>query len=132
MIRTDNFSMSPLFLLLVCLLSSLTLDAKVVKHVFEVSYFEGSPDGVHKDKILGINGQFPGPAIHADVGDRMEIDVINLIQDGQNLSMHWHGLHQRNQYCEDGIYIHYYLRTIKKASKKIEIIIWWYISQGQI
>ncbi|ODM89025.1 L-ascorbate oxidase, partial [Orchesella cincta] len=76
--------------------------AKIVRHTFEVAYFNGSPDGIHKDKILGINGQSPGPTIEADVGDTLEITLINSIQDGQNTTIHWHGIHQKGSIFEDG------------------------------
>lgn len=64
-------------------------------YIFRVSYITGSPDGVRTSKILGINGKFPGPVIEAEVGDTLEITVINEIQDGQNTTMHWHGILQR-------------------------------------
>ncbi|CAL8133006.1 unnamed protein product [Orchesella dallaii] len=68
----------------------------------EVYYFSGSPDGVYKDQILGINGKFPGPTIEADVGDTIEVTLINKIQDRQNTTLHWHGMHQRGSLFEDG------------------------------
>lgn len=83
--------------------STITIEAKIVKHVFEVKYFSGTPDGVYKEKILGINGQFPGPLIEADLGDILQVDLINRIQDGQqNTSLHWHGIHQKGTPFEDG------------------------------
>jgi len=102
--NSDNFLFSCYLTVLVAtfLMFLNSTHAKIVKHVLEVNYFEGSPDGVYKGNILGINGKFPGPTIYAEVGDQLEVDVINLIQDGQNLSIHWHGLHQRNQHFEDG------------------------------
>jgi FtsP/CotA-like multicopper oxidase with cupredoxin domain len=107
-------------------LLSETASSKTISRIFDISYFEGSPDGVHKEKILGVNEQFPGPAIYADVGDTIEIDIVNNIQDGQNVSIHWHGLHQRGQYCEDGTsqisqcplkngYTQHYRFTVKDA-----------------
>jgi len=76
--------------------------SKLVRHIFEVSYFKGAPDGVWKDKILGINGVFPGPTITAQVGDDLEIFVLNHIQDKQNTSIHWHGIHHTDSHFEDG------------------------------
>jgi len=71
------------------------LNAKVIRHTFKVSYITGSPDGVWTSNILGINGEFPGPTIEGHQGDLLEITVLNRIQDGQNVSIHWHGIHQR-------------------------------------
>lgn len=71
------------------------MNAKVIRHTFKVSYITGSPDGVWTSNILGINGEFPGPTIEGHQGDLLEITVLNRIQDGQNVSIHWHGIHQR-------------------------------------
>lgn len=78
------------------------LEAKVVNYTLEVHYFPGSPDGVHKDKVLGINGEFPGPTLEAEVGDTLEITLVNSLQDGQNTSVHWHGISQKGSLFEDG------------------------------
>ncbi|CAL8107651.1 unnamed protein product [Orchesella dallaii] len=83
-------------------LLSLPVHSKTVKHTFEVSYFSGLPDGVWVNNILCINGKFPGPTIEAEVGDVLEVTVINKIQDGQNVTIHWHGLHQRGTQFQDG------------------------------
>ncbi|ODN00020.1 Iron transport multicopper oxidase FET3 [Orchesella cincta] len=83
-------------------LASLTVNAKIVRHTFEVSYITGQPDGVWTKSILGINGKFPGPTIEGAVGDVAEITVINKIHDGQNVTIHWHGIHQRGTPFEDG------------------------------
>lgn len=65
------------------------------QYTFRVSYVSGTPDGVWTNSILGINGKFPGPVIEAEMGDTLEITVINDIQDGQNVTIHWHGIYQR-------------------------------------
>lgn len=78
------------------------VEAKVLYYTLEVYYISGSPDGIHKDKILGFNGEFPGPTLEADVGDTLEVTLINRIQDGQNTTVHWHGVHQRGSLFEDG------------------------------
>ncbi|ODN00014.1 L-ascorbate oxidase [Orchesella cincta] len=78
------------------------VNSKTVKHTFRVSYISGLPDGVLTTSILGINGKYPGPLIEAEVGDVLEVTVINKIQDGQNVTLHWHGLHQRGTPFQDG------------------------------
>lgn len=83
-------------------LNTNNVEAKTVSHTFEVKYFSGSQDGVYKEKIIGINGQFPGPTIEAEVGDILQIDLVNNHQDGQNATIHWHGIHQKHSHCEDG------------------------------
>ncbi|CAL8145366.1 unnamed protein product [Orchesella dallaii] len=77
-------------------------NAKIVSYTLNISYFSGFPDGTYKSKILGINNQFPGPPLTACEGDTLEIVVSNNIQDGQNTSIHWHGIHQKGSNFEDG------------------------------
>src|SRR5690348_10598892 len=69
---------------------------KDLHYEFTISYIAGSPDGVYKSKILAVNGQFPGTTIKGEVGDILHVIVHNRIQDGQNTSIHWHGLRQRD------------------------------------
>ncbi|ODN00019.1 Iron transport multicopper oxidase FET3, partial [Orchesella cincta] len=87
---------------LLVVLASLSVNSEIVRHTFEVNYLTGQPDGVWTKNILGINGKFPGPTIEGRVGDFAEITLINRIHDGQNVSIHWHGLHQRGTPFEDG------------------------------
>lgn len=49
-----------------------------------------------------INQQMPGPAIHVCKDDRVIIDITNYIP-GQELSIHWHGLHQKETPWMDGV-----------------------------
>jgi hypothetical protein len=92
-----NFST---FYLVVSLLS--LCSGKTIFHEFHIRYVAGAPDGVFKEKILSVNGLFPGPTIEAEVGDVLHIVLYNEIQDGQNVSMHWHGIHHRGTPFEDG------------------------------
>jgi iron transport multicopper oxidase len=36
------------------------------------------------------------------LGDVLHVKVHNNIEDGQNTSIHWHGIHQRDTQFEDG------------------------------
>lgn len=44
--------------------------------VTEIDNWTG-PDGVVKDKVMLINGQYPGPVLYADWGDTLVIEVSN-------------------------------------------------------
>jgi hypothetical protein len=66
---------------------------------FTVSDMEVNPDGVYRPMIL-INGQFPGPLIECNDGDRLVIDVEN--QSVNATSFHWHGLYQNGSNWMDG------------------------------
>lgn len=69
------------YCVVVSIISLTSIDSKLIRHTFVIEYFSGFPDGVYKEKILGINGQFPGPLIEAYIGDTLQVDVINRIQD---------------------------------------------------
>ncbi|KAJ9063254.1 hypothetical protein DSO57_1002158 [Entomophthora muscae] len=59
-----------------------------------------APDN-HAVPGMTINGQFPGPAITLEVGDTVEINVINEID--HPLTIHWHGLLQKASPAADGV-----------------------------
>lgn len=66
---------------------------------FTVSDMEVNPDGVYRPMIL-INGQFPGPLIECNDGDRLVVEVENK---GVNATaLHWHGLYQNGSNWMDG------------------------------
>ena len=52
---------------------------------------DGAPDGVAR-RLLLINGQFPGPVIEANEGDRLVVKVNNFLTIPS--SIHWHGQYQ--------------------------------------
>ncbi|CAG8443210.1 14651_t:CDS:2 [Acaulospora morrowiae] len=58
-----------------------------------------SPDKFAR-QVWSVNGQYPGPLIRANVGDVLNITVINML--GDPSSIHWHGLEQRNNNWYDG------------------------------
>jgi FtsP/CotA-like multicopper oxidase with cupredoxin domain len=47
-----------------------------------------------------INGQFPGPLIRVNQGDRVLVNVTNQLSNGT--SMHWHGFYQNGTNWMDG------------------------------
>uniref|UniRef100_A0A336MJM4 CSON002551 protein n=1 Tax=Culicoides sonorensis TaxID=179676 RepID=A0A336MJM4_CULSO len=58
---------------------------------------DGMERGVHS-----INRQVPGPSINVCHGDRVVIDVVNMMA-GTATTLHWHGLHMRNSQVYDGV-----------------------------
>ncbi|CAN4080688.1 unnamed protein product [Withania somnifera] len=54
----------------------------------------------HTKSMVTVNGKFPGPPIVAREGDRLEIKVINHVQN--NISIHWHGIRQLHSAWADG------------------------------
>ncbi|KAF6203776.1 hypothetical protein GE061_002111 [Apolygus lucorum] len=58
-------------------------------------------DGVERG-MIAVNRMLPGPSIQVCDGDRVVIDVHNMMQ-GLELTIHWHGIHQRNTQISDGV-----------------------------
>lgn len=58
-------------------------------------------DGIERS-ILVVNRQMPGPAIEVCQGDRITVDVINLLH-SESTTMHWHGQHHVKTPYMDGV-----------------------------
>lgn len=89
------FSLKLVTLLQFVFIANFADAGRTLRYTFDVSYISGNPDGVWTNSILGINGQFPGPVIEGEVGDLLQVTLINNIQDGQNVTLHWHGILQQ-------------------------------------
>ena len=71
------------------------------KYTLTVQNKTMSPVGVPK-QMLVINGQYPGPLIEANWGDKLEITVVNELENN-GTGIHWHGLRQGGTNCGDGV-----------------------------
>ncbi|XP_076174595.1 uncharacterized protein LOC143150301 [Ptiloglossa arizonensis] len=58
-------------------------------------------DGIERP-ILVVNRQMPGPPIEVCQGDRVIVDVINLLH-SESTTMHWHGQHHVKTPYMDGV-----------------------------
>ncbi|KAK9376557.1 Cupredoxin [Lipomyces chichibuensis] len=66
-----------------------------------ISEVAGWPDGYNRTMTV-INGQFPGPLIEVNMGDRL---IVNVQNNGVNMTtMHFHGLFQNGTNFMDGTY----------------------------
>lgn len=75
-------------------------EAPTTRHYdFVVEEAIGAPDGVEK-LMLVVNGQFPGPTIEANAGDRIVVNVTNKLPNAT--AIHWHGLYQNGTNYYDG------------------------------
>ncbi|KAF3937579.1 Laccase-4 [Dactylella cylindrospora] len=74
--------------------------AKTVTYDFNVTYTEANPDGQFLRRVIGINNQWPIPAIDVEKGDRV---IVNL-ENGLDVptSLHFHGLFQNGTNYMDG------------------------------
>ncbi|XP_073127172.1 L-ascorbate oxidase homolog [Henckelia pumila] len=68
---------------------------------WNITYGQIYPFGICQQVIL-INGQFPGPDIHAVTNDNLIINVHNHLPEPFLLS--WNGVQQRRNSFEDGVY----------------------------
>ena len=59
-------------------------------------------DGISYRSIITINGQFPGPTLIATTGQTVKFRVYNRLM-SQSVSIHWHGLFQRDTPWMDGV-----------------------------
>ncbi|KAF2671318.1 laccase [Microthyrium microscopicum] len=59
-----------------------------------------APDGFSRPMMV-VNGQYPGPAIRANWGDKISVTVTNSLTTN-GTGIHWHGLRQLNTNQQDG------------------------------
>lgn len=64
-----------------------------------ISDITANPDGVFRPMMV-INGQFPGPMIVVNEGDRVVVNVVNQAKNAT--AIHWHGLFQNGTNFMDG------------------------------
>ncbi|KZT20141.1 multicopper oxidase [Neolentinus lepideus HHB14362 ss-1] len=64
-----------------------------------------APDGFPRSAVL-VDGQFPAPLIKATKGDRVQMNVHDLLEDNtmeRALTIHWHGIFQHKSNYADGV-----------------------------
>ncbi|XP_031478833.1 monocopper oxidase-like protein SKU5 [Nymphaea colorata] len=71
-----------------------------VYYEWEVSYKDVSPLGV-KQKVIAINGMFPGPPINATTNWNVLVNVWNNLD--EPLLITWSGIQQRRNSWQDGV-----------------------------
>ena len=89
-------------LLLLCSLAALSVsaEAKVHHHTWDIAYRYKYLDCVEKLAVT-INGESPGPTIHATQGDTIVVTVHNKLET-ENTGIHWHGIRQIGSPWADG------------------------------
>jgi FtsP/CotA-like multicopper oxidase with cupredoxin domain len=81
--------MKPLYIsLLVSSLASVVLGG-VARFNLDLTWEIGAPDGVERWMVF-VNKQFPGPTLHINQGDHVELTVYNHLPFGTTL--HAHGI----------------------------------------
>ncbi|CAO3563124.1 unnamed protein product [Mortierella alpina] len=74
--------------------------AEDVVYNWNITYVMANPDGLFERQVIGINGQFPPPAIHVTLNDTLVINVVNQLR--EPTSLHAHGLFQTGNAQMDG------------------------------
>ena len=59
-------------------------------------------DGYTYRSFIGVNGRIPGPTLIVTEGQLVKVNVINRLA-SESISIHWHGMHQRNSNWMDGV-----------------------------
>lgn len=73
----------------------------IVKYDFDVAWTWTSPKGLPARSLIGVNGKWPPPSIHAAVGDNVLVKVSNSLTN-QSTSLHFHGLFMNGSANMDG------------------------------
>ncbi|KAH6682996.1 laccase [Halenospora varia] len=80
--------------------TSWPVTGKTVSYNLEITNTTMAPDGFERI-VFAINGQYPGPTIHANWGDTISVTVKNSLQNN-GTGIHWHGIRQMNSGQMDG------------------------------
>ncbi|KIX04681.1 uncharacterized protein Z518_05551 [Rhinocladiella mackenziei CBS 650.93] len=89
-----------LFLLIFTSILQSTLSSNVT-YDFNITWVAVNPDGAFTRPTIGVNGQWPPPQIHANLGDTITVNVLNLLGN-QSTSLHFHGLFMNGSTHMDG------------------------------
>ncbi|KAF9574135.1 ferroxidase fet3 [Mortierella alpina] len=76
------------------------VQARVVTYDWNITYVMANPDGLFERQVIGINGQFPPPAINVTLNDTLVINAFNQLS--EPTSLHAHGLFQTGNAQMDG------------------------------
>ncbi|CAN0887947.1 Putative laccase-9 [Linum grandiflorum] len=84
-----------------------------------------------RNKIMTVNGEYPGPTLYVQRGDVIFVDVIN--DSPHNVTLHWHGVIQpRNPWIDGPEYITQCpIQPGRKFSQRVEFsteegTLWWH------
>lgn len=72
-----------------------------VTYDWKITWVEVNPDGQKLRPATGINGKWPCPAISANVGDTIVVNVHNQLGN-ETTSLHFHGLFMEGNNAMDG------------------------------
>lgn len=85
--------------LLLCSVFEVAAEVRKFEMTIEEVEIEVAPG--FKSKVWGFDGQVPGPLIHVNEGDEVEVTVSNYTT--LNHTVHWHGMYQTDSWKSDGV-----------------------------
>jgi iron transport multicopper oxidase len=74
--------------------------AGTVTYDLDITWVLASPDGFERP-VIGVNNQWPPPALYATVGDQVIVNVNNKLGNATT-SLHFHGIFQNGTTNMDG------------------------------
>lgn len=75
--------------------------ASAAVYNWDVTWVNRNPDGLHERPVIGINNQWPVPAITANIGEQITVHLTNQLGN-ETTSLHFHGLFQNGTNAMDG------------------------------
>lgn len=91
-----------MFLYLLALATHLLVaSAATVTYNWNITWVTANPDGQQPRPVIGINDQWPLPALNFTRGDRIIANVYNALGN-ESTSVHWHGFYQNGTNQMDG------------------------------
>lgn len=100
--KTSKMKINLNFLIIFILNSfNLIFSSQIHYYNLIISKVPLKPDG-YNVLTYTINGQLPGPIIKININDRLLINVTNDMFMHESITMHWHGINQKNSQWYDG------------------------------
>ncbi|KAG7014566.1 Monocopper oxidase-like protein SKU5 [Cucurbita argyrosperma subsp. argyrosperma] len=99
-LRFFHFLLPLAAFLVLCLKRTALAGDPYVFFDWTVSYVSASPLGV-KQKVIGINGQFPGPVLNVTTNWNVVVNVKNDLD--EPLLLTWNGIQHRKNSWQDGV-----------------------------
>jgi FtsP/CotA-like multicopper oxidase with cupredoxin domain len=78
-----------------------TISAATLTYNWDITWVQANPDHRLQRPVIGINGQWPNPAIQATLGDNLVVNVNNKLGN-ESVTIHWHGIFQVGNNNNDG------------------------------
>lgn len=91
--------LTALWLLLASVYGAICAQAAYLE--YNITWVSRNPDGLHERPVMGINDQWPIPALRVTKGEQVVIKVRNHLGN-ETTSLHWHGLYMNGTAYMDG------------------------------